>query len=42
MNGARLMALVEIGAIQADDTDAARRLDSILYYSQKPYSNTDF
>lgn len=42
MNGARLMALVEIGAIQADNTDAARRLDSILYYSQKPYSNTDF
>ena len=42
MNGARLMALVEIGAIQADDADAARRLDSILYYSQKPYSNTDF
>lgn len=42
MNAARLQPLYELGAVRTDDPAALRRLDAILYYSQKPYSNTDF
>ncbi|MBQ9015458.1 MAG: GNAT family N-acetyltransferase [Firmicutes bacterium] len=42
MNAARLQPLYELGAVRTDDPAALRRLDATLYYSQKPYSNTDF
>lgn len=42
MNSARLMPLIDLGVVRTDNTDAARRMDMILYYSSKPYSNTDF
>lgn len=42
MNAARLQSLFELGAVKTDDPVSLQKLDAVLYYSQKPYSNTDF
>lgn len=42
LNAARLRPLYEMGLVTTDKPEQIARLDAALYYSQKPYSNTDF
>lgn len=42
MNGCRLSSLIRLGGAQVNDPEQAARLDRIMYFPSKPYSNTDF
>ena len=42
MNCGRLGSFLRLGIMEADDPQRAADLDMLLYYSQKPFSNSDF
>ena len=42
MNAGRLASFLRLGVMEADRMERAEELDRLLYYSQKPFSNSDF